>query len=128
MKKGWIAWEIPETERARLLALFPTVYPDVVAHHITHAFGVPEDRELPTHTEGVIVGICDDCDGVQALVVDMGHERPDGGTYHITWSLDRAKGRTPKESNTAIENEGYYPVERTPVKGLVAKFYPFGSK
>jgi hypothetical protein len=127
MKKGWIAWELPETERARLLAVFGTEYPDVVAHHITHAFGVSDTAELPTETSGTIIGIADDGEGVQALVVDMGHERPDGGTYHITWSLDKAAGRTPKQSNDVIRDKGFEKVYPIPVKGLVAKFYPFGG-
>lgn len=123
--KGWVAFELPEHERARLLGLIAPVYPDVIAHHITHAFGVPDTYELPQQTTGRIVGIADDGAGVQALVIDMGSERPMGGTYHCTWSLDRAAGRTPKQSNDVIAQgwEKCYPIEIT---GLVARFFPFG--
>jgi hypothetical protein len=42
--------------------------------------------------------------GVQALVVEIDGSvtRPDGSIYHITWSLDRAAGRKPLESNAVL--------------------------
>ena len=42
--------------------------------------------------------------GSGALVVRINGavERPDRGAYHITWSLDRARGRRPVESNDVI--------------------------
>jgi hypothetical protein len=124
--KGWIAWEIPESERARLLGVFETAYPDVIAHHITHAFGVSDATPLPSETECFIFGIADDGVGVQALVVDMGHVRPDGGIHHVTWSIDRAAGRSPKQSNDVIRDNGFERVYPVRVRGLTAKFYPFG--
>jgi hypothetical protein len=36
-------------------------------------------------------------------------DRPDGGTYHITWSL--AEGRDAKESNDVIAARGWQPVD-----------------
>lgn len=127
MKKGWVSWVLPERERARLLEMIPPVYPDVIAHHITHAFGVSEDYDLPTETTGTIIGVADDGAGVQALVVDMGRDRPDGGTYHVTWSLDREAGRSPKQSNDVIAQgfEKIYPVR---IEGLTAHFTPFGQR
>jgi hypothetical protein len=123
--KGWVAFELPENERANLLGLFDARYPDVICHHITHAFGVGDDYELPRQTAGQVIGIADDGDGVQALVVDMGEDRPDGGTYHITFSIDKAAGRSAKQSNDVIRECGFLPVPRVPLKGLVARFYPF---
>lgn len=128
MAKGWIAWELPEVERQNILGLFKPRYPDVIAHHITHAFNVSELYPLPSETKGTIIGIADDGKGVQALVVDMGHDRPDGGTYHITLSIDKAAGRTPKESNDVILEKGYTPTPVLKLNGLVAKFYPFGTR
>jgi hypothetical protein len=44
---------------------------------------------------------------VQAMVVEIGgsSRRPDGGTYHITWSL--AEGRKARESNDVIRDKGW---------------------
>ena len=36
-------------------------------------------------------------------------DRPDGSTYHITWSLE--KGRRAKESNDVIRDYGWQPIE-----------------
>jgi len=48
---------------------------------------------------------------VQALVIRIegSTRRPDGGTYHITWSL--APGRRPVESNEVIAARGWSPVD-----------------
>ena len=42
-----------------------------------------------------MVGVDDDGAGVQALVVEIGGaaRRPDGSTYHITWSSRRVVRR-----------------------------------
>jgi hypothetical protein len=66
----------------------------VVADHVTLMSGAG-DMPLPTCRRGEVIGRADDGDGVKALVVsiDGSSARPDGGTYHITWSLDQAQGR-----------------------------------
>jgi hypothetical protein len=60
---------------------------------------------------GEIVGIADDGAGVQALVVRIGGttDRPGGGTYHITWSLN--EGRAAKESNDVIAASGWRTID-----------------
>lgn len=102
-------WKLEADERARLLARFAPRWPDVIAHHVTlqsRAFGA---AALPTATAGEIVGRVDDGEGLEALVVriDGTTDRPDGSTYHITWSLDRARGRKPVESNAVIARLGW---------------------
>lgn len=100
MSNGYVGWKLPEAERARLLALIPPAYPNVVAHHITHKFGVDDTYPIPPMpTRCVITGVADNGDGVQCLIVEIGdtYDRPDGGRYHITWSL--ADGRKAVESN-----------------------------
>lgn len=102
----YTGWLVEPDDREALLARFPPRYPEVVAHHITQKFG---DRaaSAPSETEGEIVGEADDGRGVQALVVRIGGttDRPDGSTYHITWSL--APGRAAKESNQVIARRGF---------------------
>jgi hypothetical protein len=97
-------WTLDPKQREKLLREIPPAYPDIVAHHVTlsaHATPVTP-RPSPVHAE--IVGAVDDGNGVQALVVEINgtSRRPGGGTYHITWSLDKRRGRRAVESNDAI--------------------------
>ncbi len=119
----YTGWKLPDDERARLLALFPPAYATVVAHHVTLAFGVGPGAPLPTETTGSIVGTTDDGAGVQALVVSIGGttRRPDGSTYHITWSL--GPGRKPVESNDVLRAHGWTPVPPVPVR-LEPRYFP----
>ena len=104
-----IGWLVDEEQRVELLQQFPPVYPNIVAHHVTLASGSTD--ELPPPQIGDIVGIADDGQGVQALVVRIGGttDRPGGGTYHITWSLD--EGRTAKESNDVIASQSWRAID-----------------
>jgi len=106
-----IGWKLDREERAALLARFPPRYADVVADHVTLRPRVQAGSAQPPPTVGVIVGHCDDGTGVQAMVVqvDGSTERPDGGTYHVTWSLQA--GRSAVESNEAIRRHGWQPIE-----------------
>lgn len=122
---SYIAWELPDTERQRLLVAIPPTYPDVVAHHVTYQFPATDQDPLPGAVVGLILGVSDNRDSVQALVVSINGStrRPDGGTYHITWSLDRAKGARPVDSNAVIARLGITASASSLVK-LVPKFYP----
>lgn len=124
MRMGYTGWLLPEHERARLLALFPVRYERPVAHHVTQEFGVAEGHPLPTAALGEIVGMVDDDAGVQALIVaiDGATDRPDGSTFHITWSLGGE--RQPADSNTVIAEYGWKPVEPAIVQ-LIPCFFPF---
>lgn len=115
--KGVVGWLLPEAERAKLLARFPPAYPDLIAHHATLWSGVSESHERPRAREGRVVGLADDGRGVQALVVEIDGttDRPDGSTYHITWSLDKKAGRKAKESNDVIAAQGWRAVAPIPV-------------
>ena len=101
-----VGWLLDPADRETLIARFPPRYPDVVAHHVTLKFG-DHTAHPPTETEGQVVGEADDGAGVQALVVAIGGttDRPDGSTYHITWSL--GPGRAAKESNDVIRDRGW---------------------
>lgn len=107
---GYVGWAVDRTEREALLKRFPPRYPQVVADHVTLKFGVT-DMTLPAETSGQIVGEADDGQGVQALVVAIGGttDRPDGSTFHITWSL--RPGRKAKESNDVIAEHGWRALE-----------------
>ncbi|QCN97847.1 hypothetical protein D3093_22080 (plasmid) [Azospirillum argentinense] len=121
---GYVGWALPEAERARLLARFPARYARTVAHHVTLAHGVGARHPLPTEREGTVLGLADDGEGVQALVVAIAGttDRPAGGTYHITWSL--GPGRRAVESNAVIARLGWSPVEAVAAR-LEPRFFPF---
>jgi hypothetical protein len=101
----WI-WKLPEWERRKLAERCPPTYAvDAdLQHHVAFRYGVNKDSPLPAATFGFVAGHADDLKGVQALIVetDGGVRRPDGSIYHITWSLDRAAGRRPVDSNAVL--------------------------
>lgn len=110
MGRRWVTgWKLDPGDREQLLVRFEPLFPDVIADHITLLTGTDHKTPLPRETRGEIVGEIDDGAGVQALVVTIGGSthRRDGSTYHITWSIDRARGRRPVESNDVIAQLGW---------------------
>lgn len=101
------AYVLTNESREALAKVFPPKHPVFVGHHVTRRFGVPRTPNVPygQQTTGwfEVIGYAED-DGIEALVVSvMGREaRPDGKRYHVTWSLDPAKGRKPVHSNDVI--------------------------
>jgi len=102
-----IGWLLDERDRTTLLGRFTPAWPDVIAHHVTLASRTTDP--LPAATAGAVVGHVNDGEGLQALVVAIHgtSDRPDGSTYHITWSLDRGRGRQPKQSNDVLRERGW---------------------
>jgi hypothetical protein len=118
-----IGWALDGEQRKELLLQFPPKFPNVVADHVTLAARVARGSELPGEVTGEVVGRIDDGAGVEALVVaiDGGTDRPDGSTYHITWSL--GPGRRAKESNEVIARLGWQPLELPmPVRLIPARW------
>lgn len=99
---GVIGWKLDREQRKELLQQFPPRYRDVDADHVTLRTGAADDSALPDEISGEIVGRVDDGRGVEAMVVAIGGttDRPDGSTYHITWSL--GPGREARESNDVL--------------------------
>src|SRR5690349_21761126 len=120
---GFVGWALDRSQRGELLERFPPRYEKAVADHVTLKFG-DRKAELPTETSGEIVGVADDSRGVQAMVVRIGGttDRPDGSTYHITWSL--SPGRQAKESNDVIREHGWSPLPEPVSVRLKPKAYP----
>ena len=116
-----IGWTLDEGERAALLATYPPKFGKVVAHHVTLATEA-QDRPVPGAVRAAIVGRSDDGAGVEAMVVaiDGATTRPDGSTYHITWSL--GDGRRARESNDLLKAQGWeefdhpVPITLTPAR------------
>lgn len=118
-----LGWKLDAAHRDALLRRFAPVYARTIADHVTLRPFVERAAVLPQETEGLVVGRTDDRRGVEAMVVqiDGTTQRPDGGTYHITWSL--ARGRRAKESNDAIAAHGWQPLDPPwPVRLVPAVF------
>jgi hypothetical protein len=101
-----IGWLLAQDDREKLLEQFKPSYPNTVAHHVTLKTDAASDP-LPPEVRAEIVGSTDDEKGVQAMVVaiDGTTDRPDGSTYHITWSL--GDGRRARESNDVLKERGW---------------------
>jgi hypothetical protein len=116
-------WKLTSDERASLLERFPTKYENVVADHVTLRTGATPETPLPREVEAEVVGHADDGDSLECLVVsiDGTTDRPDGSTYHITWSL--GPGRRARESNDVLRDRGWKPVEKPiPIQLRPARF------
>lgn len=107
-----IGWKLDRSQREELLRRFPPRYNDVIADHVTlrpNALAEP----LPPAVEARIVGRADDGDSLECMVVtvDGTTDRPDGSIFHITWSLDKSKGRQARESNDVLKQQGWNAIE-----------------
>ena len=114
-----IGWKLDRTERGQLLERFPPRYPTAVADHVTLE---RSEEPLPLDVSAEIVGRADDGAGVEAMVVTINGtcDRPDGSTFHITWSLD--PGREAKESNDVLRDRGWTAIDPVPVTVIPARF------
>jgi hypothetical protein len=105
-------WKLPQVERDLLLQRFRPHYDNVVADHVTLVVGATPDTPLPREVDNAaVIGRADDGAGVECLVVEIdgSTDRPDGSTYHITWSL--APGRRARESNDLLRDKGWEYIE-----------------
>ena len=118
-----IGWKLDDAQRRELVQQFPPKYRNLVADHVTLEGKAAADAPLPRETEGEIVGRADHGRGVEAMVVsiDGTTDRPNGSTYHITWSLE--DGRAAKESNDVIAAQGWVEFDLPmPIKLMPAQF------
>lgn len=122
MPGRYVGWALDPKDRAALLAAFPPAYPNVVADHVT--LSLETKVGLPTETAGEVVGIADDGRGVQALAVRIGGttRRPDGSTYHLTWSL--GPERRAVESNDVLAAQGFEPIDPPRPIRIVPRRWP----
>lgn len=117
-----IGWRLDAEDREALLARLPPAYPRVVANHVTLNMDARPGERAPDVRLVAVVGMADDGKGVQALVVklDGTTDRPDGSTYHITWSL--LPGRRAVESNAVIAEHGWVDLPPIPIRLSPASF------
>jgi hypothetical protein len=107
-------WKLPQPERETLLERFPPKYENVIADHVTLRVGASAQTPLPRKPVARIVGRADDDQSLECLVVELDGttDRPDGSTYHITWSL--GPDRQARESNDVLREWGWERID-TPV-------------
>jgi hypothetical protein len=117
-------WKLDPDVRAELLRHFPPRYARAIADHVTLKPEPGAGALPPAPGEAVIVGRADDGKGVEAMVVrlDGTTDRPDGSTWHITWSL--RPGREAKESNAVIAATGWVPFEAPVPVTLIPARWP----
>ncbi|HEY0629007.1 MAG TPA: hypothetical protein VGD23_06730 [Sphingomicrobium sp.] len=119
-----VGWKLDRSQREQLLGRFPPRYADAIADHVTLKTDAKADP-LPSPVDAAIVGHADDKESLECMVVaiDGTTDRPDGSTFHITWSLDKAKGRKARESNDVLKERGWSRFDETiPVKLEPARF------
>ena len=115
-------WKLPQVERELLLRRFPPKYAEVVADHVTLRVGATPATPLPNKPQAQVVGRADDGSSLECLVVELDGttNRPDGSTYHITWSI--GSHRKARESNDVLRERGWshidapIPVELEPAR------------
>lgn len=114
----YTAYVLSEDSRLSLALRFPPRYDNFIGHHVTVEFGVPADAEAPEPADVKVIGHVDSGDGLEAFVVMVNGEkrRPDGGTYHITWSIDSDSGYKPKDSNELIRKNRYTIIRHIPIQ------------
>jgi hypothetical protein len=122
-KSGTVTgWKLSPDERASLLQRFPPKYENVIADHVTLRTGATPQTPLPRVPGARIVGRADDGRSLECFVVELDGttDRPDGSTYHITWSL--GPGRNARESNDVLRELGWtridapIPIELQPAR------------
>lgn len=104
MDERYVGWVLHADDRVALLARFPPVFPNVIADHITLCRQDAPEAAALAERRGLIVSRVLDPTGIEAFVVEINGttDRPGGGTYHLTWSIDIHAGRKAFHSNAAI--------------------------
>ena len=123
-----IGWKLDRDQRRQLLERFAPTYPDAVADHVSLKSHLPADAAPPPAVSCRIIGRADDGEGVEAMVVEIDGDsgRPDGAVFHITWSLDRAKGRRAVESNDVIRDRGWTAFDAPVDVSVIPARFPSG--
>jgi hypothetical protein len=103
--KGYNGYKLTDQSRDELMRIVDPIHPDVIAHHVTHEFGVYES--LPPAANWVRVIATASNDKVQAVIVEVNGEmeRVQGDSfYHITISIDKSAGGKAVDSNALIKD------------------------
>ena len=106
---AYSAYVIKEKSRKALLVRFPPKFSESIAHHVTYCF---PDKEPPPKVDKVrVVGYAEN-QRLECAVVEVNGStnRPKGGVFHITLSLDRTLGAKPVQSNHLLK-KGWHDIK-----------------
>lgn len=112
----YTGYEISKRSRELLHKKYPPQYETFLGHHITEKFGVPDDHPPPDNPGKVFVIAKLEGEGIEGFLVSLGGQidRPGGGRYHLTWSLDKTKGVKPVDTNKLVYDPKWIePIEIT---------------
>lgn len=101
----YYAFSISSELRERILATYPAIFEEVICEHCTLVFTPFNNTEYETNTPYTIKitqGLSNECIQCVTCTIDDKSNRPNGGKFHITVSLDRTKGAKPVMSNNLI--------------------------
>lgn len=101
---SYLAYVLSEQDRSTLLTNVCSCVGEIVAHHATAIFPVPDNMESPMTIHDILVtGYAYD-DKVSAVIVEIDGTsfRKDGKILHITISVNRNNGGKPVMSNDLI--------------------------
>ena len=117
---------LTDQARAALLAQVVPVFDTVVAHHVTHQFGVYDT--MPPDADTVRVVAVAQNDMVQAAVVKVnGTTARDYGDsfYHVTVSLNTDAGAKPNDANALVKDSTTWTAVVPFDLDVTPQFFPF---
>ena len=128
LKKGYNGYELTAQARDNLLKHIVPIHPDVIAHHVTHEYGIYE--QLPPDASSVRVTAIAQDSGVQVAIVKVNGTTTrvyDDSFYHITISINRADGAKPQDSNGLIKDSRNWTAVMPFDLDVIPKFISFGG-
>jgi hypothetical protein len=123
---GYNGYKLTDQYRDKLLRIIYPIHPDVVAHHVTHEYGVWES--LPPAANSVRMIAIAANDKVQAAIVEVNGEveRLHGNSfYHITISIDKSAGGKAVDSNTLIKDRSNWVAIAPVLLAVIPTFFNF---
>ena len=126
LRVGYNGYKLTDQYRDKLLRIIYPIHPDVVAHHVTHEYGVWES--LPPAANSVRMIAIAANDKVQAAIVEVNGEveRLHGNSfYHITISIDKSAGGKAVDSNTLIKDRSNWVAIAPVLLAVIPTFFNF---
>lgn len=102
---NYTGYLISEESRKKLAELYPPTFNTYLGHHITLEFNPKEPIEPEQPSTVQVIGYAKDDKNEGFLVeVDGTINRPAGGKFHITWSINKENGGRPAMTNGLMDH------------------------
>lgn len=133
MTLGYIAYVLSDSLKDELLKMFPPRHDTIYAHHITALYNVSSDVVvMPISSCSIIKRGVNDTIETLFIKINGVTRRSDGKKFHITWSLNKASGARPSQSNSILLKDIEYlqneVIIENPSEYFKSTFIPFSSK